>query len=76
MKKQFNKYYIAFFYWCTNLALFAQPSSNNGTSDLESVDTPPAPINNYLWVLAFVGILFIFMKVRAFLIKENSNSKK
>jgi hypothetical protein len=76
MKKQFNKYYITFLYLCTNLALFAQPGSNNGTSDLESGDAPPAPINNYLWVLAFVGILFIFMKLRSFLIKEKSNFKK
>ena len=76
MKKKFNKYYIATFYLCTNFVLFAQPSSNNGTSDLESGDAAPAPINNYLWVLAFVGILFIFMKLRAFIIKENSNLKK
>jgi hypothetical protein len=76
MKKKFNKYYITALYLCTNFVLFAQPGSNNGTSDLESADAPPAPINNYLWVLAFVGILFIFMKLRAFLIKEKSNFKK
>jgi hypothetical protein len=76
MKKQFNKYYIAFFYLCTNLALFAQPGSNNGSSDLESGDAAPAPINNYLWILAFIGVLFVFMKLRSFFIKENSNLKK
>ena len=76
MKKQYNKYYVAFFYWCANLVLFAQPTSNNNTSDLESVDAAPAPINNYLWILAIVGFLLIFMKVRSASIQENSNFKK
>ncbi|NDP27902.1 MAG: hypothetical protein GZ087_10825 [Flavobacterium sp.] len=70
MKKQYNKYYLAVFYLCFNLVLFAQPSSTNNTSDLESVDVAPAPINNYLVVLAFVGILLIFMKLRSFQYKK------
>jgi len=27
--------------------------------------TPPAPIDDYVWVLAVFGLLFVFMKFRA-----------
>ena len=75
MKKKFNKYYITIFYLCSNFVLFAQPSSNNSTSDLENGDAAPAPINNYLWILAFLGFLFIFMKLRSLSIQEKSSLK-
>lgn len=64
IKKQFNKYYIALFYLCSNFALFAQPGSGNGTGDLEGTDTPAAPINDYLWVLALIGLIFVFTKLK------------
>jgi hypothetical protein len=66
MKKQFNKYYIAFFLLCSNFVLFAQPGSGNDTSDLENADAPAAPINDYLWVLALVGLVFVFIKLKAY----------
>jgi hypothetical protein len=65
MKNLFNKYYIAFFYICSNFMLFAEPGTGNDTGDLENVDAPAAPINDYLWILALIGIIFIFMKLKA-----------
>lgn len=70
MKNQFNKYYIALFYFCSTFMLFAQVGAENDTSNLETVDTPAAPINDYLWILALVGIIFIFMKLKASQVKE------
>jgi hypothetical protein len=65
MKNQFNKYYIALFCLCSNFMLFAEPGVGNDTNDLENVDAPAAPINDYLWILALVGLIFVFMKLKA-----------
>ena len=43
--------------------LFAQPGSGNETGDLESPDTP-APIDDYIWVLALIGLVFVFLKLK------------
>ena len=69
MKNNVLKYYITAFYLCSNLVLFAQPGDGNGgTGDeaLEGTDAPAAaPIDDYVWVLALVGLLFVFLKLRA-----------
>jgi len=75
MKKQFNKYYIALFFLCFNFAIFAQPGSGNGTGDLEGTDTPAAPINDYLWVLALIGLIFVFVKMKSYSRKKEFYSK-
>lgn len=62
MKNQYTKYYIAIFYLCSTVTLFAQPGSDNDNSNLEGTDVP-APIDNYIWVLALLGLLFIFIKL-------------
>jgi hypothetical protein len=46
--------------------MFAQPADGNSTGDLEGTDAPAAPIDNYIWVLALVGLLFVFFKLRNF----------
>lgn len=45
---------------------FAQPGTNDDSSGLEGAETPAAPIDDYVWVLALVGLIFVFMKLRAF----------
>ncbi len=65
MKKNILKYWIVIFCLCSNFVLFAQPGTGNDTGNLEGGDTPAAPIDNYLWVLALVGLIFVFMKLRA-----------
>jgi len=66
MKKQFNNYYIALFFLCFNFTLFAQPGSGNGTGDLESTDTPAAPIDDFIWILALLGLIFVFIKLKSY----------
>ena len=67
MKNTVLKYYIAVFYLCSTFVLFAQPGGNDTGGGLEGDGdaTPGAPIDDYVWVLALIGLLFVFMKFRA-----------
>jgi hypothetical protein len=68
MKNNVLKYYIAAFYLCSTFVMFAVPGTGNGeTGDgaVEGADAPAAAIDNYVWVLALVGFLFVFIKLRA-----------
>jgi hypothetical protein len=65
MKNNLLKYYIAAVYFCSTMILFAQaPGDNDTGGGLEGGD-PAAPIDDYVWVLAVVGLFFVFMKFRA-----------
>jgi len=66
MKNQINYFYIAFLLLSANLSVFAVPGDGNDTGDLESIDAPAAPINDYLWVLALVGLIFVFLKYKSY----------
>jgi hypothetical protein len=69
MKNNILKLYITVFYLCSTFVMFAQPgtgSDNNGIDDAgESDVTGAAPIDDYVWVLAAVGMLLVFLKFRA-----------
>jgi hypothetical protein len=65
MKNTLLKYYIAAFYLCSTFVTFAQPGGNDTGGGLEDADPAPAPIDDYVWALAIVAILFVFMKFRA-----------
>lgn len=68
MKKNLLKYYIAAFYLCSTLVMFAQidPGTDGGVDNNGTTDTTPdAPIDDYVWVLALIGLIFVFMKFRA-----------
>jgi hypothetical protein len=69
MKKNLLKYYIATFYLCSTFVMFAQTDPGTGGVDNGdgSGDVTPgaAPIDDYVWVLALVGLLFVFIKFRA-----------
>ena len=69
MKNIASKFYTIAFYICSTTMMLAQPgtgSSNNGVdTDGSSDTTPAAAIDYYVWVLAVVGLLFVFMKFRA-----------
>lgn len=72
MKNNVLKYYIAAAYFCSIFVGFADPGTDDTTGGLEGTtgDTTPAPIDSYVWVLAFVGFLFVFMKFRSILHKN------
>lgn len=77
MKNNLVKFYItAFFFVCT-LATFAQPGSgsdNGGVDDSGSSDTTPAaPIDDSVWILLAIGLVFAFLRFRA-IYKQVSNS--
>ena len=67
MKNTALKYYVVAFYLCSTLIMFAQPGNNDTGSGLEGDGdaTPAAPIDNYIWVLAIIGFILVFMKYRA-----------
>jgi hypothetical protein len=65
MKNILLKFYIVAFFIGSTLVTFAQPGTDDGTGTLEGADTPGAPIDNYVWVLALLGLVFVFLKVRA-----------
>ena len=66
MKNTALKYYIAAFYLCSTFVLFAQPGDTApGGLEGDGDTTPGAPIDDYVWVLAVIGLLFVFMKFRA-----------
>ena len=65
MKNNVLKYYITAVYFCSTFIAFAQgPGDNDTGGGLEGTD-PPAPIDDYVWVLAIVGLFFVFAKFRA-----------
>jgi hypothetical protein len=65
MKKNSIKFYTACFYLCSTLIMFAQgPGSNDEGGTLEGNDAD-APIGDYLWVLAALGLVFVYFKFRA-----------
>ncbi|HAH54612.1 MAG TPA: hypothetical protein DCM02_04825 [Flavobacterium sp.] len=40
-------------------------SDNGGVDDDGASDTDPLPIDNFIWVLVALGLLFVFFKYRA-----------
>lgn len=75
MKNKVSKYYLAAFYLCSTFVLFAEPGDGNGeTGDaaLEGVGdtTPGTPIDGYVWVLAGLGLFFVFLRLRALTKKQ------
>ena len=67
MKNIVSKFYLAVSFLCSTAMLFAQ-SGPGATSDdeggLEGADNQ-APIGDYIWVLAVVGLVFVYFKFRS-----------
>ena len=77
MKNTALKYYIAAFYFCSTFVLVAQPGSGNGgegDAGLEAEDAQAAPIDDYVWVLAAIGLIYVFLRIQAFAKQENTES--
>jgi len=76
MKNNLLKYYVTAAYLCSTFVAFAAVAPGDDTADgsLESVDAAAAaPIDNYVWVLALVGLVFVFLKLRAIQNKKMHN---
>jgi hypothetical protein len=68
MKNNLLKYYIAAVYFGSTFMMFADPGTEDEAGTLENTD--PVPISGYVWVLAAIGILIVFLKFRAMNNKE------
>jgi hypothetical protein len=70
MKTNLLKYCVAAFYFCSTFMMVAQPGagSDNGGVDGDGTGdvTPGAPIDDYVWVLALIGLCYVFLRLRAF----------
>jgi hypothetical protein len=80
MKNNVLKYYIAAFYLCSTFVLFAQPGDGNGESGDAGLEgggdtTPGAPIDGYVWILAAIGLVYFFLRLRAFTLQEKGSEK-
>jgi hypothetical protein len=75
MKTNLLKYYIAAFYFCSTYLMSAQPGDTApGGLEEDGDTTPGAPIDDYVWVLAVIGLLFVFLKFRA-IYKQGTRTK-
>jgi len=71
MKNTALKYYTAVFYFCSTFVLFAQPGDTApGGLEGDGDTTPGAPIDDYVIILAIIGLIFVFLKFRA--VQKNS----
>ena len=73
MKTNLLKYYILAFYFASTFILFAQstPGVNDEAGTLEG-EEPTAPIDDYIWVLAALGLVYVFLRVRTFAQQTNN----
>ena len=60
MKNTALKAYILFFFLYSNSIIWANPGSENDTSNLEATDAVAAPIDNYVWLVALMGFALVF----------------
>jgi len=76
MKTNPLKYYAVAICLCANFVVLAQlPGAQDNNGALEEPETPAAPIDDYLWVLVTIGLLFVLLKLRA-IYKQAANSQE
>ncbi len=73
MKNNLLKFYTLAFYFASTFILFAQstPGANDEGGTMES-DEVAAPIDDYVWILAVIGLLFVFYRLRSFAKQANA----
>ena len=74
MKNNLLKYYITAFYLCSTFVMFAQDPGTGGGVDNDGTGdtTPAAPIDDYVWVLLVIGLVYGFFRLRAFVEQRNN----
>lgn len=68
MKNKVLKFYIVAVYLFSTVVMFgADPGANDAEGTMEDItgDNTGMPIDDYVWVLAVIGLLFVFIKFRA-----------
>ena len=74
MKTNVLKYYIVALYLSATFVTFAQPGTDDNGTGLEGSD-PAAPIDDYVWVLAAIGLVYFYFRVRTFALKGSSTKE-
>ena len=64
MKNIVSKFYLAVAFLCSTAMMFAQPGDEAEGESLNGNDNQ-LPISDYLWILALVGLVFVFFKFRS-----------
>ncbi len=64
MKNILSKSYLTLFFLLATFIAFADPGTTDTNGTMENNDAP-APIGDYVWVLALLGIVFVFLTFRA-----------
>jgi hypothetical protein len=62
--KNYEKISIFVFMLLFDFIAFAQPGDTDGTPGGLESDEPAAPINGKLFILALIGIMFMFYKLK------------
>lgn len=66
MKNNLLKYYIVATYLCSTFVMLAQDPGTGGVDESGTSDqTPGAPVDDYVWLVALVGLIFVYMKFKA-----------
>jgi hypothetical protein len=65
----FTKIALLFIVLCTTLVQAQDPTDLPDAPD----DTNSVPIDDYVWILAGIGLVYVFLRIRAF--TQNLNSK-
>jgi hypothetical protein len=74
MKNNLSNIYIVALCLCSTFIAFAQdPGTTDTGGNLEGTDAP-MPIDDYIWVVALIGLLLVFIKLNNYSKQENSNS--
>ncbi len=75
MKNNLSKFYITAFFLCSAFTIFAQPGTEDdtGTGNLEGADD--LPIDNSIWFLVVLGLLFVFLKFRVMAQQRNTQKQ-
>lgn len=60
MKNILLKFYITVICLFSTVIMFAEPGEGNDVGNLESADAPAASINEQLFTLAIIGVIFAF----------------
>lgn len=62
----------------SNVITFAQttPGDIGDPADANPLDTPAAPIDSYLWLLALVGLLYVLLRFRTLAKQKNTPIKE
>ena len=61
---------------CFNFVTYAQlPGNEDNNNGLEGADTPATPIDGNVWVLAAIGLVYVFLRLRFFVQQVNTQQE-